>query len=116
MLVFDVRQDLLPPVPESKNGLSLARNNAFAAIARSMLPPCVFDSTKETSAPPFGFTHISRALPVPAIPTPLQGAAHCCATPLRIEAFNRLLRQKPAGFDFHLVRRIVPLTLELNRS
>ena len=78
MLVFDMRRDLLPPVPESQNGLSLARNNAFATIARSMFPPCFFDSTRQISAPPFGFTHISRALPGPAIPTPLQAFAHCC--------------------------------------
>jgi hypothetical protein len=115
MLVFDVRQDMLPPVPDSQNGLSLARNDACATITRSMLPPCFFDSARKISAPPFGFTHISRALPVPAIPTPLEASALESASALRIEAFNRFSRQKPAGSDFHLARRIVPSTLELNR-
>jgi hypothetical protein len=41
------------PEPESRNGLSLARNDAFATIARSKFPACAFDSTQETSANPF---------------------------------------------------------------
>ena len=41
------------PEPESRNGLSLARNSAFATIARSMFPTCAFDSTPQTFANPF---------------------------------------------------------------
>jgi hypothetical protein len=43
------------PEPESRNGLSLARNSAFATIAGSMLPTCAFDSTLQTLASPFDF-------------------------------------------------------------
>ena len=94
MLVFDVQQNILLPVPESRNGLSLARNSAFATIARSMLPPCVFDSTKETSTPPFSFAPVSLAPEVPAISTPLRAFFRA----LRIEAFDRILCQKLAAF------------------
>jgi len=41
------------PEPESRSGLSLARNGAFATIARSAFPTCAFDSTLQTFANPF---------------------------------------------------------------
>jgi len=47
--------------PETRNGLSLARNDAFATITRSTLPPCSFASTPihlrvpaRPKAPPLG--------------------------------------------------------------
>lgn len=46
-------QPFIPPEPETRNGLSLARNDAFATITRSMLPPCSFVSTPEILANPF---------------------------------------------------------------
>src|SRR5579863_9926013 len=36
----------IPPEPETRNGLSLARNDAFATITRSMLLTCPFESTQ----------------------------------------------------------------------
>ena len=49
------------PEPETRNGLSLARNDAFATITRSTLPPCSFASTPvslrvpvRSKAPPLG--------------------------------------------------------------
>jgi hypothetical protein len=38
----------IQPEPETRNGLSLARNDAFATITRSTLPPCSFASTPKT--------------------------------------------------------------------
>jgi len=35
------------PEPETRNDLSLARNDSYAAITGSMLPVCPFDSTQE---------------------------------------------------------------------
>jgi len=46
-------QSCILPEPETRNGLSLARNDAFATITRSMLPPCSFASTPEMSTNPF---------------------------------------------------------------
>jgi hypothetical protein len=40
-----------------------------------VLPPCVFDSTKEIFATPLGSACVSPALTVPAIPTPLWAVA-----------------------------------------
>ena len=57
------------------NGLSLAHNSAFATIARSMLPTCVFDSTRETFTLPFGLAPASRAPEVSAISTPLEAVS-----------------------------------------
>jgi hypothetical protein len=49
------------PEPETRNGLSLARNDAFATITRSTLPTCAFASTPvflcepvRPQAPPLG--------------------------------------------------------------
>src|SRR5580658_4684853 len=51
----------IPPEPETRNGLSLARNDAFATITRSTLLPCSFASTPvflrvpaRSKAPPLG--------------------------------------------------------------
>ena len=41
------------PEPESRYGLSLAHNDAFATIARSMFLACTFVSTLKTFANPF---------------------------------------------------------------
>ena len=41
------------PEPESRYGLSLAHNDAFATIARSTFLACTFVSTSETFANPF---------------------------------------------------------------
>ena len=41
------------PEPESRYGLSLAHNDAFATIARSMFLACTFVPTSETLANPF---------------------------------------------------------------
>ena len=41
------------PEPETRNGLSLARNDAFATIARSALLACLFESTPNTFPSPF---------------------------------------------------------------
>jgi hypothetical protein len=41
------------PEPESRYGLSLAHNDAFATIARSMFLACIFVSTSKTFASPF---------------------------------------------------------------
>jgi CBS domain-containing protein len=41
------------PEPETRNGLSLARNDAFATITRSTLPACSFASTSKTLTNPF---------------------------------------------------------------
>ncbi len=46
-------KDLTQPGPETRNGLSLARNDAFATITRSLLPPCAFVSTPEISTNSF---------------------------------------------------------------
>jgi len=43
----------IQPEPETRNGLSLARNDAFATITRSMLLPCPFASTPGISTNPF---------------------------------------------------------------
>jgi len=75
MLVSDLQWDMLPPAPESGNGLSLAHNSAFATIARSMLPPCVFDSTRETCTLLFNFAPVSRAPVVSAISTPREAVS-----------------------------------------
>jgi hypothetical protein len=40
------QQTSIPPEPETRNGLSLARNDAFATITGSLLPACPFDSTQ----------------------------------------------------------------------
>jgi len=49
--MLDVRsaEELNPPEPETRNDLSLARNDSYAAITGSMLPVCPFDSTQETT-------------------------------------------------------------------
>src|ERR1700675_2309582 len=56
--VFNTR---ILPEPETRNGLSLARNDALATITRSTLPPCSFASTPlflrepaRPKAPPLG--------------------------------------------------------------
>ena len=41
------------PEPETRYGLSLAHNDAFATIARSMFLACTFVSTSKTFANPF---------------------------------------------------------------
>jgi hypothetical protein len=41
------------PEPESRYGLSLAHNDAFATIARSMFLACTFVSPSKTFAKPF---------------------------------------------------------------
>jgi hypothetical protein len=41
-------QARIPLEPKTRNGLSLARNDAFATITRSMLLPCSFAFTLET--------------------------------------------------------------------
>jgi hypothetical protein len=41
------------PEPETRNGLSLARNDAFATITRSTFLACPFDSTYKLCADPF---------------------------------------------------------------
>jgi hypothetical protein len=56
------------PEPETRNGLSLARNDAFATITRSMLPTCPFASAPVSlceparpKAPPLG--SVSKPIP-----------------------------------------------------
>jgi len=44
---------IVMPEPETRYGLSLARNDAFATIARSMFLTCTFASTPKTAADPF---------------------------------------------------------------
>jgi hypothetical protein len=41
------------PEPETRNGLSLARNDAFATITRSTFLACPFESTYKVCADPF---------------------------------------------------------------
>jgi hypothetical protein len=41
------------PEQETRNGLSLARNDAFATITRSTLPTCAFASAPKNPANPF---------------------------------------------------------------
>jgi len=43
----------IQPEPETRRGLSLARNDAFDAIARSMLLTCTFVSHADHPANPF---------------------------------------------------------------
>jgi hypothetical protein len=45
--------DSVIPEPETRYGLSLARNDAFATIARSMFLACTFASAPKTAADPF---------------------------------------------------------------
>jgi len=45
--------DSVIPEPETRYGLSLARNDAFATIARSMFLTCTFASAPKTTADPF---------------------------------------------------------------
>jgi hypothetical protein len=51
---------LFPPELETQNGLSLARNDAFATIAGSKLPTCLFASPPENCADPFDFGHLAQ--------------------------------------------------------
>jgi hypothetical protein len=57
------------PEPETRNGLSLARNDAYATITRSMLPPCSFASTPETLCKPVR----SKAPPLDSVSKPKPG-------------------------------------------
>jgi len=115
--VFNTR---IPPEPETRNGLSLARNDAFATITRSMLPTCAFASTPvfpcepvRPQAPPLGsvskpipgefFTFDPLSAPIsgaPAMPSGLHSPSGFST--LRIEAFNRLHRNKLASPDARL--------------
>jgi len=45
--------DNIRPEPETRNGLSLARNDAFATITRSTFLACPFESTYKHCADPF---------------------------------------------------------------
>ena len=47
------RRTYIRPEPETRNGLSLARNDAFATITRSTFLACPFDSTYKLCADPF---------------------------------------------------------------
>ena len=110
MLVFDARQELLLSAPDSRNGLSLARNSACATISRSLLLPCLFDSTKEFSAQPLSFASFSPARMVPAVSTPLRAFLGPSGSK-RSTALS--IRSAPDSICNSL-RRIVPSTLELN--
>jgi len=108
------------PEPETRNGLSLARNDAFATITRSTLPTCSFASTPKllrepvrSKAPPLGLVSkpkpgefstfdplsapISGAFMIRPISTPLR-----VISTLRIKAFNRLHHNKLAKPDVRL--------------
>jgi hypothetical protein len=105
----------VPPEPESRSGLSLARNSAFATIARSTFPTCAFNSTplnhRESvrfygSFAPFGFEadpgRYPRRNPFSACPfqrfrdrTGIHSPSGLDET-LRIKAFDRPRRRKPA--------------------
>jgi hypothetical protein len=112
----------IQPEPETRNGLSLARNDTFGTITRSMLPPCSFASTPEKSTDPFDqglFRSIRFSKPKPggfntlnplsaSFSTALvtSSALHSPSgiSTLRIKAFERLHHQKLASPD-------VPLSL-----
>jgi len=103
------------PEPETRNGLSLARNDAFATITRSTLPPCAFASTPESPTNPFDrrllrSVRFSKPLPgellaIGPLPVPvsvalvLTSGLHSPSGPFgtfRIEAFNRIPHKKLA--------------------
>jgi hypothetical protein len=104
----------IQPELETRNGLSLARNDVFGAIRRSMLLPCSFASIPEIPANPFdrellrstrfskprpgGFNTLN---PLPAsfsdtlvMPSGLHSPLGIST--LRIKAFNRLHHKKLA--------------------
>jgi hypothetical protein len=105
------------PEPETRNGLSLARNDAFATITRSMLPTCSFASTSVSLRVPVR----SKAPPLSSVSKPKNRAnsslrTRCPPTSdalvtapdlhsplgfstLRIKAFNRFHHNKLAPPD-----------------
>ena len=111
---------LIQPEPETRNGLSLARNDAFATITRSTLPTCSFASTPvflcepvRPKAPPLGsvskpkpgefFTLDPLSAPISGAPVMSSGLHSPSGfSTLRIKAFNRLHRNKLASPDARL--------------
>jgi hypothetical protein len=102
------------PEPETRNGLSLARNDAFATITRSTLPTCAFASTPaflcepvRPKAPPLG--SVSKPKPgefftFDPLSAPISGALVMSSdlhspsgfSTLRIKAFDQLHHDKLA--------------------
>ncbi len=108
----------IQPEPESRYGLSLAHNDAFATIARSTFLTCTFVSASETprirsipsSFAPFGFEAepgrfqhpepVTRFdLPCPRFIPGLHSPLGLLSKTLRIKAFNRFRFRKPASPD-----------------
>jgi len=58
-----LKRTSISPEPETRNGLSLARNDAFATIARSTLLTCLFASTPKIFPNPFD-PELIRSVPV----------------------------------------------------
>jgi len=58
-----LKRTSISPEPETRNGLSLARNDAFATIARSTLLTCLFASTPKNFPNPFD-PGLIRSVPV----------------------------------------------------
>ena len=110
----------IQPEPETRNGLSLARNDAFATITRSMLLPCPFASTPEIFADPFDrrlFRSTLVSKPKPGEFNTLNPLSACLSaalvapsdlhsplgiSALWIEAFDRLHHKKLASHDTRL--------------
>jgi hypothetical protein len=118
------------PEPETRNGLSLARNDAFATITRSMLPACAFASTQKIScarsipgsSTRFGFEAESGDFITPdPLHTPISSAPVILRHPLpfrsfptfRIKAFDRSLHRKLASPDARLISPSPPLVLSI---
>jgi hypothetical protein len=86
----------IPPEPETRNGLSLARNDAFATITRSMLPTCAFASPPETS----GKSVRSKAPSLGPVSKPVPGeilAADPLSAPISAALATRSDLHSPSG-------------------
>jgi hypothetical protein len=109
------------PEPESRYGLSLAHNDAFATIARSMFLACTFVSTSETlrirsipdSFAPSGFEAepgrrqrpepVSRStLRYPEFVPDLHSPSGLLSKTLQIKAFDRFKTRKLVSPDVRL--------------
>jgi hypothetical protein len=96
------------PEPETRNGLSLARNDAFATITRSTFLACPFDSTYKLCADPFdqrlstrfGFEAATGRIhhPRPVIHASLTRSHDATPSPLPFGPFRPSGSKRSTGF------------------
>jgi hypothetical protein len=115
----------IPPEPETRNGLSLARNDAFAAITRSTLPTCAFASAPKFLRKPVRLTAPSLgpvSKPVPGefiaanpLPAPnLRRSRAVFRSPLPFRSFLEPSGSKRStGFNLRSSPGLTPVGLSL---